>query len=55
MAKRERQPVGPALEQVKLTDDEQRIFERIIREALPSSDEQTKQFLEGHRSESQGQ
>jgi len=55
MAKRNRQPVGPALEQVKLTDEEQLVFEEIIGEVAQSTDEQTKRFLDGHRAESQGQ
>ena len=53
--RRKGKPAGPALESVKLTPDEQRVFEEMIGDIAQSTDEETKRFLDGHRAESQGQ
>ena len=45
----------PDLEKAELTPQEEQIFSEMIAEMLPSSAEQTQQFLDGHRQEAQGQ
>lgn len=46
---------GPTMEQVELTEEEQRVFNEIMEEMLPASEQETQEFLEGHRQESQGE
>ena len=50
-----RGPVGPAREHVELTDDEKKLFELIVKDFVSESDDETRRFLDGHRSESQGE
>ena len=45
----------PELEQVTLTPEEERAYQEVIGRLLEKSPEETDQFLEGHRAETQGQ
>ena len=50
-----RNAVGPEMEQVKLTAEEEKLFNQIMDDLLPSSRQETQTYLDGHRAESQGQ
>lgn len=50
-----RHAIGPEMEQVELTAEEEKLYNQIIDDLLPSSRKETQAYLDGHRAESQGQ